>query len=82
MKQTWIEALRDHISGAWAVLTGRAYAAYSVPDIMDEVRLRAALCEIEEIAYDEADITNNGGPNAAMRIQAIARNALDGVTEP
>lgn len=39
-------------------------------------RLRAALSEIDDIADDEVDITNNGGPNLAMRVQGIARAAL------
>lgn len=43
MKGTWFETLRDRLNSTWAVLTGRAYAAYSVPDFMDEVRLRVLL---------------------------------------
>lgn len=42
MRGTWLERLRDRLRSAWAVFTGRAYAAYSVPDVMSEVRLRAA----------------------------------------
>lgn len=37
--------------------------------------LLEAIREIEEIANDAADITNNCGPNAAMRIAQIAREA-------
>lgn len=43
MQGTWWERLRDRLSATWAVLTGRAYAAYSTPDVMGEVRLRIAL---------------------------------------
>jgi len=35
-----------------------------------------ALCEIEELVDDEIDIDRNGGPNLAMRIQTIIRDAL------
>lgn len=42
MGQTWFQALRGRIAGAWDVLTGRAYAAYSVPDYSDEIAMRAA----------------------------------------
>jgi len=38
--------------------------------------LLEAMREIEEIAGDESDITNNGGPNAAMKIAQIARSAI------
>lgn len=43
MGQTWFAALRDRISGGWDVLTGRAYAAYSLPDHSGEIQLRAAV---------------------------------------
>lgn len=42
MKNSWLDRLRDRIRSTWDVLTGRAYAAYSVPDHMSEVRLRIA----------------------------------------
>jgi len=38
--------------------------------------LLEAMREIEEIADDESDITNSGGPNAAMKIAQIARSAM------
>lgn len=43
MQGTWLERIRDRLRSAWDVLTGKAYAAYSLPDHMDEVRLRIAL---------------------------------------
>lgn len=47
--ETWFEALRHRISGAWDVLIGRAYAGYQMPDHMDEVRLRIALAPFAEV---------------------------------
>lgn len=76
MKQTWFEALKDRLRSAWDVLLGRAYAGYSLPNDTEELRLRIALCEIDDLADDEVDITNNGGPNLAMRVQGIVRAAL------
>jgi hypothetical protein len=43
MNETWFEALRHRLRSTWDVFMGRAYAGYSVPDVMDEVRLRIAL---------------------------------------
>lgn len=37
--------------------------------------LLEAIREIQQIADDAADIDNNGGPNVAMRILIIARDA-------
>lgn len=48
MEGSWLDKLRDRCRSTWDVLTGRAYAAYSLPDYMGEVRLRAALIEMQQ----------------------------------
>lgn len=48
MQGAWLYKLRDRWRSTWDVLTGRAYAAYSAPDHMGEVRLRMALIEMQE----------------------------------
>lgn len=73
MQGTWLEMLRDRIRSTWDVLTGRAYAAYSMPDHMGEVRLRAALIQMQE--RDE----RNGSLPPAYR--AIVEDALSPAPE-
>lgn len=48
-------------------------------DLMNDLRasvMLEALEEMTEIADNEVDITDNGGPNSAMRIVQIARAAI------
>jgi hypothetical protein len=61
MKGTWWEGIRDRIRSTWDVLIGRAYASYSIPDQLSEVRLRMALIEMQQ--RDE----RNGSLPAAYR---------------
>lgn len=35
MQGTWFEAMRDRLIAAWAVLMGRAYAGYQLPEAGD-----------------------------------------------
>jgi hypothetical protein len=46
MEGSWWESLRARFRSALDVWAGRAYAGYSVPDHMSEVRLRIALLSI------------------------------------
>lgn len=48
MQGTWFERLRDRWRSVWDVLIGRAYASYSIPDQLSEVRLRMALIEMQQ----------------------------------
>lgn len=70
MQGTWFEALRDRWRSTWDVLTGRAYAAYSAPDIMGEVRLRMALVAIQQ------KIANRSFINT-VEIRSTVEAALD-----
>lgn len=47
MQGTWFSSILDRLRATADVLTGRAYAAYSYPDHMDEVKLRILLMEAE-----------------------------------
>lgn len=48
MKITWLERLRDRLRSVWDVLTGRAYAAYQLPDYSGELVLRVAMLQMLE----------------------------------
>lgn len=73
MKGTCWEELQHRISSAWDVLIGRAYAGYSVPDVMDEVRLRIAL----------TSIANNTCCEGCQEAAKVARAALEPtITDP
>lgn len=67
MQGAWLDQLRDRWRSVWDVLLGRAYAAYSVPDIMDEMRLRIAL----------ASIANSTCCEGCQQAAKVARAALD-----
>jgi len=75
MNETWFEALHNRLSSAWDVLTGRAYAGYSVPDDMIEVRLRTALQMMVDEKVDYMTINHLGDPEKQHTIK-FARAAL------
>lgn len=70
MNGTPFEALRDRLRSTWNVLTGRAYAAYSLPDAMGEIRLRAALIGIRDIIANRSFIETS-------YIRSMVENALE-----
>mgnify|MGYP001594703064 CR=1 FL=1 len=70
MEGTWIERLRDRARSTWDVLTGRAYAAYGLPDVMSEARLRIALCQIQDMLANKSFVN-------ASELRLIVESALE-----
>lgn len=73
MGSNWLDKLRDRWRSVWDVLTGRAYAAYSVPDDMGEVNLRIALIEIQRVMANRSFINT-------AEIRSTVENALEART--
>jgi hypothetical protein len=67
MESSWWESLGARFRSAWDVWAGRAYAGYSVPDPMSEVRLRIALLSI----------ANNTCCDGCREAAKVAKAALD-----
>ena len=49
----------------------------TVEELTEKIRhLRVALVDINDVVEDSVDIDKNGGPNVAMRVSMIIKEAL------
>lgn len=64
MQGTWFEALRDRLSGAWAVLMGCAYAGYQLPETGEDflglgLIIKEQRSEIERLQIENQMLFDN-----------------------